>query len=286
MMKELSIIIPAFNEAKAIGGVLKELLESGIQGSIIVVDDGSTDETSAIARAAGVQVYRNEYNMGYGAAIKIGIRKSHSEYIALFDADGQHKADDLKELLKVNNDFDMVVGERSTIGYVSLMREPAKKILKFIANNLCGRKIPDLNSGLRLIKRERVEKVINILPNTFSLTTTLTIAFHKMGYLVKYVPITAYKRTGKSTVSIPLDGVRTLLLIIRIVSLFSPLRFYFPLSIFIFLMFCISLSFDIVNNFNISEGTLLFGLSSLVIFSFGILADQISHIRRELGDRK
>ena len=286
MTRELSIIIPAFNEAKSIGGVLQELLESGIQGDIIVVDDGSTDETAEIAEAAGVQVIRNEYNMGYGAAVKTGIRRCHSEYIALFDADGQHKADDLKELLKFRNDYDMVVGERTESRNNPFIRGPAKKLLQFVANNLSGRKIPDLNSGLRVIKRKEVVKVLNILPNTFSLTTTLTIAFHKMGHLVKYVPITTYKRIGKSTVSIPLDGTRTLLLIVRIVSLFSPLRFFLPLSVFLFLLFCISLCFDLINNFNISEGTLFFGLSSLLIFSFGILADQISHIRRELGERR
>lgn len=285
IMHDISIIIPAFNEAKSIGNVLQELLEIGIKDNIIVIDDGSTDETFEIVKTTGVRVYRNEYNMGYGAAIKIGIRKTNTEYIALLDADGQHKTRDLMELIKHIGECDMVVGERTNRFRNSFIRGPAMKMLQFVANNLSGRKIPDLNSGMRVMKRKDVVNIINILPNTFSLTTTLTIAFHKMGYLVKYVPIRVNKRTGKSTVNIPLDGFRTLLLIIRIINLFSPLRFFLSFAFFLFLLFSISLSLNMINGFNITDGTILFGISSLLIFAFGILADQVSHIRREMGAR-
>lgn len=286
---KLSIIIPAYNEEKSIGVLLQRLKDrcTGQNYEVIVVDDGSTDNTCNVAKDIGVNVIRHPYNKGYGAAIKTGIRSAESEIVIIMDADGQHNPDDIHSFMKFIGEYDMIVGARRKDSQFSLSRRPWKKLLSIIANYLAARKIPDLNSGFRTIRKERLIEFMHILPNGFSFSTTITLALLKAGYNVKYIPIRTLKREGRrSNVNFLRDGVRTVMLIIRTIVLFDPLKVFTPVSL---LLFVIGVSFSIY-------GAMVYGrvpgtgviviLSSIYIFFFGVLADQISALRRQISKGK
>jgi len=282
---KFSVIIPAYNEEQIIGEVLanlKNYLEASFPNlyEIIVINDGSTDQTrQVVENISGVTLINHPYNKGYGAAIKTGVKNANSDWVLMFDSDGQHKPEYIKDLLAHTQNYDMIVGERK--GFKTpLIRRPGKKILELIANYLVERKIPDLNSGLRLIKKEYLLNFLHLLPDGFSLSTTSTLAFFKKGLNVKYVPITINKRAGKSTVS-PKDALKTLMLILRIIFLFSPLRIFLPASLFLFSLALIFAVLDLIQR-NITDITILLFISSILIFFFGLLADQIAAIRREM----
>ena len=200
--------------------------------------------------------------------------------ILVFDADGQHRVEDIKKLIEAGKNYDMVIGARQ--GYQGpLIRQPGKKLLKLTAEYLVDKKILDLNSGLRLIKKEHFNKYSHLLPNAFSWTTTITLAFLKEGLSINYVPIEINKRQGgKSTVK-PSDGFRVFMLILRIIMLFSPLRIFLPVSLVLLAVGSIGLIIDIIL-LNISEGTIFVLIASMLIFFFGLIADQIASIRREI----
>jgi len=283
---KFSVIVPALNEEATIAkslSDLKEYLSSKFFGryEIIVINDGSTDRTGAILKETDdIKVIDHPYNKGYGASIKTGVSASQFDWILTFDSDGQHYKEDIEKLLEAKNGFDMVVGSR--VGYQGpLIRQPGKKILHWIAEYLVERKIDDLNSGLRLIKKELFLKYQHLLPNGFSWTTTITLAFFKEGLNVRYKPIEIKKRQGgKSTVKIS-DSTKLLMLILRIIMLFSPLRIFLPGSMIIFL-FAVAFAVYDLTNLNISDTTILLFISSLLIFFFGLLADQIAAMRREI----
>ncbi len=293
MSNSLSVIIPTYNEADNIGAIVKSvsvrLAEENIDGEILVVDDGSTDRSAENARQNGAVVLSHPRNMGYGAALKTGIRKCGGEIVIFMDADGQHSCDDLIRIyqaLATQPVLDMVVGARDTESQQVLSRAPGKKLLTMVANYLAGTDIPDLNSGLRAIRTKLALKYLAILPNTFSFTTTITLAFFKDGLNVDYLPITTKKRVGnKSTVKFFRDGMRTLLLIVRTMMLFSPLRIFLPMSLGLFLLAGADFLFEtlIVNQkISISDTFILLSVSGILIFFFGLLADQLANIRREL----
>jgi len=227
----LTIIIPAFNEAQALKSVLASLRTPAFDfvQEIIVVDDGSSDGTAEVAQAVGVRVIRHYRNMGYGAALKTGIRASQTEFVLTMDADGQHLAEDVRRLWDAISDYDMVVGQRTGLQQSPLWRMPGKWLLWMMANYLTQHTIPDLNSGLRLLRREAALKYLHICPAGFSFSTTITMALISRGYKVGYVPITIQRRLGKSTVTLN-TGLNTLILILRIASLFDPLRLFIPVS--------------------------------------------------------
>jgi len=226
----ISIVIPAYNEEKSITTVINELKERYKDYEIIVIDDGSSDKTFELANKTGIRVLRHFSNKGYGAALKTGIRNASSDIVLFFDADAQHNYDDVSKIIGAMDRFDMVVGARTKQSYRSYLRDSGKEFLSIIANYLAKTNIPDLNSGLRAIKKDVVVRFMHILPDTFSLTTTITLALLKGGYKVHYIPIITTKRLGKSSVKIK-DGFRTILLILRIIMLFDPLRVCFHLSI-------------------------------------------------------
>lgn len=285
---KFSVIIPAYNEAEAIKGVLQELKtylnEKKYQAEIIVVDDGSTDQTNKILKDfQDIKFISHPYNKGYGASLKTGIKNAEYDWILWYDADGQHKPEYIEELIKYRNEYDMVIGAR--LGYQGpFFRQPGKKLLHYLAEYLVQQKIPDLNSGLRLVKKDLFLKFSHILPNGFSASTTITLAFFKEGFNVKYVPIAIKKRKGESSVKIR-DGLKTVMFILRIIILFSPLRIFLPVSILTFGLAIFSLILDIFpysqGQLNIGDTTILLFVSSLLFFFFGLLADQISAIRRE-----
>lgn len=280
----LSIIIPAYNEEASIGNVLSGLRVWRERAEIIVIDDASTDRTAGIATSAGVRVLRHSRNKGYGAALKTGIRAATGDIVLMMDADSEHNAAQIGSLLDALGDNDMVVGARAKGSYTPFIRKPGKWILGKVANYLAQARIPDLNSGLRAFKRDVAKRFLHILPNGFSFTTTLTLALFKEGYNIVYVPIVTTRRIGSpSTVNPIHDGLSTIMLIIRIISLFDPLRVFVPTSVFLFFAGVIYWVLDIYfrQRVNIPTGAVLVILASVIIFMFGILADQVSAIRRE-----
>jgi len=248
--KKISIIIPAFNEADSIENVLKAL-EPYLQNpsfEVIIINDGSTDNTSEIVQKyLDVKLLNHPYNKGYGAALKTGVRKASGEFVLMMDSDGQHKIEDIPNLLKYIDDYDMVVGERKIPVDQEWIRKPGKLLLSFVANYLSGIKIPDINSGFRLIRKECVLEFMHILPNGFSFSTTITLAMLKAAYNVKYEPVDIQPRSGgKSYVSQTRDGAITLLLITRCISLFNPLKVYVPAALIILIPSIIFAIFGVV----------------------------------------
>ena len=282
VQKKLTIVIPAFNEENIIGQVLGHIQDLNLDflQEIIVVDDGSTDDTGRISEEAGVRVIHHTRNMGYGSAIKSGIRNAQTEFILTMDADGQHRADDILKLWDLVARNDMVVGARASLIHSSLWRMPGKWILGKMAGYLTRRKIPDLNSGFRLIRRDVALRYLHLCPSGFSLSTTLTMVLLSQGHNVTYIPIQIERRTGKSTVSI-ITGFDTIILILRIASLINPLRIFVPLSILIGLAGILWGLPIILEGRGVSVGTMLAIFTSILLFSLGLLCDQISQLRLE-----
>ena len=289
MPKSISIIIPAYNEEQSIAAVLKGLDAWRESAEIIVVDDASTDRTAEIAQAAGVRVIRHLHRKGYGAGLKTGIRAVAGDVVVMMDADSEHNAAQISLLLDHLGDNDMVVGARGKGSHAPLLRRPGKWLLSKVANYLAETAIPDLNSGFRAFRKDVALRFLHILPNGFSFTTTLTLALFKEGYNTAYVPITTTPRVGRSTVNPLRDGINTLMLIIRIIALFDPIKVFLPTSFFLFL---VGLAYWIGSGifrfaqhvepaFHIPTGAMFMMVSSVIVFMFGILADQVSAIRRE-----
>jgi len=279
-MKEISIVVPVLNEETAIPSVLKSIKktmdDSGFSYEIIVVDDGSTDRSVEMAQNSGVsiQLIKHSTNRGYGAALVSGIKKAKYDWIAITDGDGSYPIEVIPEMLRYTNEYDMVVGARTLNPQQPLSRGLAKWFLVKLANYLSGERIPDLNSGLRLIRKEAVEKFLRILPNGFSFTTTITLALLTNHYRVKYIPISYHKRIGRSKFRPFEDTLNFIQLIIRTVMYFSPLRIFLPLSGFILLSLLVSLTYDIFRG-NIMDKTVILFVAFVIVLSIGCLADLI-----------
>ncbi len=281
MQYELAIIVPAFNEAKAIGATvaaLKSMLSAaGVNGEVVVVDDGSKDGTGDAAEAAGVRVIRLEENAGYGFALKTGIAATNSRYVAIIDADGTYPAEKIPEMLQLCRNADMVVGDRGTaMRNVQLIRRPPKWILNTLANLLARRKIPDLNSGLRVFKRDSLERFVQLLPDGFSFTTTITLSMICSNLRVVYTPITYAKRVGQSSMR-PTAFFTFILLVLRIIVFFQPLRVFMPIGGILFLIGSLKFAYDITK-MNLSESAIFALLAALVVWSLGLVADMISRL--------
>ncbi len=285
----ISIVIPAFNEERSIGATLDGLRAWRDRAEIIVVDDGSTDCTGEIANKAGARVIRHLHNKGYGAALKTGIRAASGDIVVMMDADGEHDAGQISALLDSFDDNDMVVGARGKGSHAPLLRRLLKWPLFQVANYLAQTKIPDLNSGFRAVRRDVAVRFLHILPNGFSLSTTLTLALFKEGYNTLYVPITTKPRVGTSTVNPIKDGLNTVMLIIRIIALFDPIKVFLPTSVGLFMIGLLYWIASMVFRYNariepaahIPTGAMIMLVSAVIVFMFGILADQVSAIRRE-----
>ena len=278
----LSIVIPAYNEESQIAKSIDDLKRCYPRADLLVIDDCSQDNTYQIAYDKQVAVIRHSHKRGYGAALKTGIKNVQNENICLFDADGQHDPRDIGKMLEHIDNNDMVVGARKKGSYVDPERIPGKKLLNLFVNFLMKQNIPDLNSGLRIVKKSIVKKYIHLLPNGFSASTTLTLTMLSRGYEVKWIPIKVAKRVGKSSVRQLKDGFNVLLLIIRIMSLFNPLRIFLPISILFTLLgilygtykvFTVGLTFPV--------GGFIFIFVGVMSFFFGITVDQISELRKE-----
>ncbi len=281
MKEKISIIIPAFNEETAIAGVIKDIKENLIgskyEYEIIVVDDASRDQTAKIARKEGAEVIIHPQNKGYGATIKTGIKSSDGEFIAIIDADGSYAGKDLSNLAGRIQDNDMVIGARTKPGVKeSLLRKIDKSFLTLLASYLVETRIPDLNSGLRIIRKDRLKEFFKILPNRFSFTATATIAFLNSNLRVSFVPIDYKKRQGKSKIKPIHDTLNFIQLTIKTVMYFNPLKVFIPASLFLFIAGIVVFLYSYFFMAQVMDiTTVVLILSSIQILAIGMIADLI-----------
>jgi glycosyltransferase involved in cell wall biosynthesis len=282
--KKISVIIPAYNESEGISGLLRKMTEEGYHKvyEIIVVDDGSTDGTGAIARTFPVNVVSHSSNKGYGASLKTGVRKASGEYVIMMDSDGQHDPKYLAEISAMLQDHDMVIGTRSAASFQVKTRQAGKKLIRWVGEYLVEQKLPDYNSGFRGFRKDLIHSMLHIMPNGFSFSTTSTLAFLKEGYSIGTFPIDVAPRQGRpSNVKFLKDGSKTLMLILRIIMLFNPLKIFLPASV---IMFLAGVSFGIygyvvVERF--SNGAIVLTILGMFLFFIGLVADQISILNRK-----
>ena len=280
--KTISVVIPAYNEEKGISEVLADLKtildDTHLQYEIIIVDDGSSDKTAEIVQKQDfVRLIQHPVNRGYGAALKTGIKSASGDWILITDADGTYPNESIPELLKYSGEYDMVVGARTGENVsIPMYRRPAKLFLTKLANYLVETKIPDLNSGMRLFRKEDSMKYFHILPSGFSFTTTITLSYLSDGFLVKYVPIDYHERHGSSKIKPFKDGMNFILLILKAITYFNPLKVFLPIS-FIMLLAAALLfwytAFVVGKLADISVIVLI--VASIQIGLFGLLADLI-----------
>jgi len=278
---DTSIVIPAYNEAAAIGAVVGDLLTSAGWREILVVDDGSTDDTGAQAAAAGARVIRHPYNKGNGAAVKTGIRHASGAHVLIIDADGQHAPADAIRLVSQLGPYDLVVGARSARSQATTARRVGNSLLNGIASYLTEQRIPDLTSGFRAARRDCLLEFLHLLPNGFSTPTTTTLAFMKAGYSVRFEPIDAAARSGSSKIKLGSDGVQFFLILLKVITIFSPLRIFLPLSVTAFLAGGGYALWTILTQSHVTNSSVLLILLSVVIFLVGLVSEQISSLRFE-----
>ena len=276
----LSVIVPVYNEEEAICNVLCQIqavLElAGLPFEILVVDDGSTDNSSGVVESAGVTLLRHPYNKGYGAALKTGIRRAQFETIAIIDADGTYPPESLLALLEHWGCNDMVVGARVGVdAAIPRSRRPAKWVLNQVANYLVGVKIPDLNSGLRVFKKSIALQFLKILPSGFSFTTTITLAMLNHDYLVEYVPIQYLPRVGRSKIRPIRDTLNFLSLILRAVMYYAPLKVFVPVSLLFLVPGFAKTLADTIGHQMVTKSDLLLLVTGSIIGMLGLLADLI-----------
>jgi glycosyltransferase involved in cell wall biosynthesis len=275
----VSIVIPALNEEDAIGEVVGQLRAAAAWREIIVVDDGSSDSTSAQAAAAGACVIRHPYNKGNGAAVKTGIRHSHGEFVLIVDADGQHQPADAARIVARLGEYDLVVGARAATTQATATRRRGNEVLNTFASYLTGRPIPDLTSGFRGARREHLDEFLHLLPNGFSTPTTTTLAFIKAGYNVAFEPVAARQRIGQSKIRLTRDGASFFLILLKVVTLFSPLRVFMPISV---LSFAVGALYGIGNfalTGRIPNGAVILILFAALVFLVGLVSEQIASLR-------
>lgn len=278
----LSVIIPVFNEAQNVPGLLDRIHSLNLpQSELIVVDDGSTDGSAEIAEKKGARVVRHPYNIGNGAAIKNGIRAARGKFVILMDGDGQHQAEDIPKLLAEAERYHMIVGARGKGSRLRFHRYVANLIYNAFASYVTRFRVRDLTSGFRLLSRQDAMRFIDLLPNTFSYPSTLTLAFLRSGLTVKYVPIQTLYRSGQSKISLIADGIRFLLIITKIATLFSPFRVFLPVSAFFFLCGIGYYTYTYVMEHRFTNMSVFLLTTAVIIFMLGLISEQIALLRME-----
>ncbi|MGH7797642.1 MAG: glycosyltransferase family 2 protein [Candidatus Binatia bacterium] len=279
---EISIVIPVFNEAVNLAPLLGKIQALKLaRVETIVIDDGSIDNSSEVALSAGASVIRHPYNIGNGAAVKSGIRAARGRVIVLMDGDGQHRPEDIPKLLAEASNYHMVVGARAKGSKMRFHRYAANQVYNLLASYVTRFKVQDLTSGFRVLSRREAHKFIDLLPNTFSYPTTLTLAFLRSGFTVKYVPIQTLYRAGQSKISLVTDGIRFLLIITKIATLFSPFRIFLPVSILFFLAGMCNYAYTYATAYRFTNMSALMFTAAVIVFMLGLISEQIALLRME-----
>jgi len=277
----VTVVVPAFNEEQSVGALVTRLREAGPWHEVIVVDDGSTDATAERARAAGATVVRHPYNKGNGAAVKSGIRKATGEFVLIIDGDGQHKAADAQRIIASLGEYDLVIGARSSRTQATSARLVGNSALNWLASYMTGRRVPDLTSGFRGARTACLREFLHLLPNGFSTPTTTTLAFIKAGYNVTFEPIDADARVGKSKIKLARDGVKFLMIVLKIVTLFNPMRVFLPISLASFALGAGYAAWTIATQSHIANTSVLLIMMAVVVFLVGLVSEQIAALRFE-----
>jgi glycosyltransferase involved in cell wall biosynthesis len=277
---EVSIIIPAYNEALTIGDIVLKIKELHPDVEIIVVNDGSIDDTAAIAKDAGAHVHSHPYNIGNGAAIKSGIRIAGGDILVFMDGDNQHNPEDITKLLRYIPDYDMAVGARSVRDQASFWRTFGNTIYNWFASYVVKFTVADLTSGFRAIKTDIAWDFLYLLPNTYSYPTTLTLSVLRSGRSVKYIPIKIRARNkGKSNISMFKDGVRFFMIITRICTLYSPMRIFLPVSFTLFILGSVNYLFSYLTQGRFTNMSALLFVASIIIFMMSLISEQVCQMR-------
>jgi len=286
---DLTILMPAYNEEAVIPEVISRIEDVmsmlDLKYEILVVDDGSDDQTTESARAAGARVVRHPENIGNGAAIKTGIRNAKGKTLLMMDADGQHPPEVIPELLENVKSYDMVVASRTKQSETSFHRDIANRIYNRLASYITGKKIEDLTSGFRAINTEVVRGFVYLLPNTFSYPTTITLALLRSGRSLLYIPFESKKRVGKSKIKLIRDGLRFLLIILRISTYYSPLKVFIPISLMMFILgFGYGLFKVIFLGLPYGPTSAMLMTVSVVIFLVGLVSEQVAQLRYQWSE--
>ena len=274
---DVTVVIPAKNEARNLEVLLPDLRERYPRFRILVVDDGSTDDTPEVCARNGVEILEQPYNMGNGAAIKAGARKVTTPVLVLMDADGQHPPADVERLLaRLDEGFDMAVGARDWSAQANVGRGAANTVFNTLAGWMVDKVVPDLTSGFRAVRTVRFREFIYMLPNGFSYPTTITMAFFRAGYGVAYVPVAVRRREGRSHISPMRDGLRFLLIIFKVGTLYSPLKLFAPISAFFLLLGGGYYAYTYLTALRFTNMSALLLITSVLVFLIGLVSEQIT----------
>lgn len=275
--QKISIVLPAKNESGAVGKTVFNILQLGLVDEVIVVNDGSTDNTKEVAEQAGAKVVTHPYSKGNGAAIKTGARTAIGDVIIFMDADGQHDPQDIPRLIeKIEQGYDLVVGARQKGSQASVGRGVANALYNNLATYMTEHQVEDLTSGFRAVRAEKFREFLYLLPNGFSYPTTSTMAFFRAGYSVTYIPIHAAKRIGASHIHPIKDGIRFFLIIFKIATLFSPLKMFLPIAVSLFLMATSWYGYTLYEFNRFTNMSALLYTGSIMIFLMGLISEQIT----------
>jgi len=283
----LSIVLPARNEAASLSSLLPKLRSFFPEAEIVVVNDGSEDNTPELCEAQGVIHVRNPYGMGNGAAIKRGTRRATGDTIVFMDADGQHQPEHAQQLLNRfrSEDLDMLVGARPTSAQANVLRYLGNRAFNMLASWMTGQRIPDLTSGLRVVRAAKFREFLHLLPNGFSYPTTSTMAFFRSGYTVAYEEVNVRSRIGKSHLNIWFEGQRFLLIIFKIGAMYSPMKLFAPISLFLFFLATALYAYTYFSFRQFTNMSALLYTTSLLTFLIGIVSEQITNLMFARRDR-
>lgn len=272
-----TIVLPAKNEAASLADLLPRLRAAQPTAEILVVDDGSNDNTAEVCSAAGVRRIHHPYSIGNGAAIKTGARMAIGDILVFMDADSQHDPADIERLLaRLDEGYDMVVGARQSGSQASLGRSWANRVYNWMASWMVGKRVADLTSGFRAVRADKFREFLHLLPNGFSYPTTITMAFFRAGYAVGYIPIMAARRIGKSHIRLLRDGARFFLIIFRVGTLYSPLKIFVPISLLFFALGSGYYLYTYLTIARLTNMTALLLTTSVLVFLIGLVSEQIT----------